>query len=147
MCLWASCISQSDTQLPLSLSLTNDRAVHYKLPCDSVWITLDWKIWTAWRYKGRTPLYLGQRFVRVTMWDLSHGGNQSSGGADSGTMHLWSHLSTTCGSHVLCPWPPYCPHLVYSLQNQIRKHLTTFHSSLWSLAGTSYYRLQLGLLW
>lgn len=97
MCLWGSCISQSDTQLPLSLSLTNNRAVHYKLPCDSVWITLDWKIWTAWRYRGGTPLYLGQRVVRVPMCDLNRAGNQSSGGADSGTMHLWAHLSTTCG--------------------------------------------------
>lgn len=52
MCLQGSCISQSDTQLPLSLSLTNNRAVRYKWPCDSIWITRDWEIWMAWRYRG-----------------------------------------------------------------------------------------------
>lgn len=48
-CQQGSSIRQSDTQLPLSLSLTNSRAVRYKLPCDSVWITLDWEIWMGWR--------------------------------------------------------------------------------------------------
>lgn len=53
MCLQGSCISQSDTLLPPSLSLTNNRAVRYKLPCDSVWIAPNSEIWKAWRYEGK----------------------------------------------------------------------------------------------
>ena len=80
-CQQGSCIRQSDTQLPLPLSLTNNRAACYKLPCDSVWITLDWKIWTGWRgVKGRrvTPLYSGQRVVRVAIWVLSDASNRGN---------------------------------------------------------------------
>lgn len=42
-CQQRSSIRQFDTALPLPLSLTNSRAAHYKLPCDTLWMTLDWK--------------------------------------------------------------------------------------------------------
>lgn len=77
-CQQGSSIRQSDMQLHLSLSLTNSRAVRYKLPCDSVGMTLGWEIWTRWRgvkrpsHTSHSPGLLLDSGQRVAMAAIRH---------------------------------------------------------------------------